>query len=151
MKEFDEVSELEDWELPMAPDEEDSYRVAFRQINQSSQSQSLMNSQMKKDESESGLTHDNSTEIPPSSNISGAKDQHSPQQIIEVNHDVFRHLYVPHLPQNLKAEFVERQNLKNCQLCGLEFKIMSIYKNSHRTHCRRCGKSVCQNCCTSML
>jgi len=38
MKEFDEVSELEDWELPMAPDEEDSYRVAFRQINQSSQS-----------------------------------------------------------------------------------------------------------------
>jgi len=55
-------------------------------------------------------------------------------------------LILPHLPVNFEKDFIDKQNLQHCQLCGSSFSKISVIKNDRRTHCRRCGKTVCGPC-----
>ena len=48
-----------------------------------------------------------------------------------------------HLPAKFHMNTVEWAQADQCQLCGKGF---SKLKMNGRHHCRRCGRSVCENC-----
>ena len=53
-------------------------------------------------------------------------------------------LYMKFLPENHREDWVKWAEADHCYLCALVFSKMSI--NKHRTHCRKCGNSVCKFC-----
>lgn len=54
-----------------------------------------------------------------------------------------------YLPNKHREDYVTFKEESNCYLCGLEFATFSL--NRGRTHCRKCGNSVCKDCCQSKL
>lgn len=59
--------------------------------------------------------------------------------------------YAKYLPQNFMHKYVTNNNKTHCELCDYEFKKVSLDKDQRRTHCRRCGKSICSWCGSNYL
>lgn len=59
--------------------------------------------------------------------------------------------YLRFLPQKFNAQSVTWQHADACALCDKAFSRISLYKKERRTHCRRCGQSVCGYCCENMM
>lgn len=58
--------------------------------------------------------------------------------------------YLEFLPKKHNARYVVWQNADECALCSVEFSKLSVSAH-RRTHCRRCGNSVCRPCCTNEM
>lgn len=59
--------------------------------------------------------------------------------------------YAQFLPLNFMHKYITNNNKPACELCHFEFKKVSLDKDQRRTHCRRCGKSICSWCASNML
>ena len=65
--------------------------------------------------------------------------------------DTEKHLYIQHLPNKFRDEYVVQKNADECYLCGMRFSKLSFSDQKKRSHCRRCGESVCRLCSQSEL
>ena len=65
--------------------------------------------------------------------------------------DVEKHLYAEFLPNKFRDEYITQKNNDECYLCGNHFTKLSFNDQKKRSHCRRCGESVCKQCCATEL
>lgn len=65
--------------------------------------------------------------------------------------DVDKNLYIKHLPNKFNNTYVTNQNAEFCNLCRTTFSILTFKDKKKRTHCRKCGASVCRQCCSMKL
>jgi hypothetical protein len=56
------------------------------------------------------------------------------------------HLYAQHLPKKFREEYVTQKKQDECHLCGSMFHKLSFKDATKRSHCRKCGESVCRLC-----
>ena len=65
--------------------------------------------------------------------------------------DVEREMYVQYLPKKWDEKLVEWQNADHCYLCQVVFSKITLSDAKKRTHCRKCGYSVCRLCCANEI
>ena len=65
--------------------------------------------------------------------------------------DVDQELYVRFLPKKWDDKLVEWAEDDDCYLCGVHFQKLTLNDAKKRTHCRRCGNSVCRLCCSNEI